>query len=329
MMLKQAAFTFSVPNGPSANFSATGSSSTQNQSHSSFNFSSPGAGPSKAPAAQQQQASRNNSHPFDFGLNALIPFDPAVLNMLDDSTNDDGMNLDFSNYGDSSNNNSSSTGFGSPSPYKTLASNPMFMSFAEPFDSVTPQTSMGFTSADGTSLEPWSPPSTDSSSSTATGSRSATDSLDQLFGGNYLSAPSPVDFSFSQLLSQPGSSSPVLHKSGSTSNVDSATFVDPCAKGECPRTKEELSQVIKNAGESSFVDSPGAAPFVRKCSAGAQSVVSCKGSKFPKTEKSEKNIEVLAAWRSITSNPQFKVRRLCMSMRSRTHANQRIGYRYQ
>ena len=34
-----------------------------------------------------------------------------------------------------------------------------------------------------------------------------------------------------------------------------------------------------------------------------------------KTEKSDKNIEVLTAWRTITSNPQFKVRRvLCLPM---------------
>ena len=36
-------------------------------------------------------------------------------------------------------------------------------------------------------------------------------------------------------------------------------------------------------------------------------MVMCKGSSFPKTEQSDKNIEVLTAWRSITSDPQFKV----------------------
>jgi AP-1-like factor len=35
-------------------------------------------------------------------------------------------------------------------------------------------------------------------------------------------------------------------------------------------------------------------------------MVMCKGSSFPKTERNDRNIEVLAAWRSITSNPQFK-----------------------
>ena len=52
--------------------------------------------------------------------------------------------------------------------------------------------------------------------------------------------------------------------------------------------------------------------FVRKMSDGNGSVVMCMGSSFPKTEKNERNIEVLAAWRSITSNPQFKV---CISCR--------------
>ena len=37
-------------------------------------------------------------------------------------------------------------------------------------------------------------------------------------------------------------------------------------------------------------------------------VVEVRGpSFFPRTEQSDKNIEVLSAWRSITSNPHFKV----------------------
>jgi len=35
-------------------------------------------------------------------------------------------------------------------------------------------------------------------------------------------------------------------------------------------------------------------------------MVMCRGSSFPKTEQNDENIEVLSAWRSITSNPQFK-----------------------
>ena len=51
------------------------------------------------------------------------------------------------------------------------------------------------------------------------------------------------------------------------------------------------------------------APFLKKAvdDNGTGPIVMCKGSSFPRTEKSDKNVEVLTAWRSITSNPQFKV----------------------
>ena len=59
------------------------------------------------------------------------------------------------------------------------------------------------------------------------------------------------------------------------------------------------------------------APFLRKATGedGGTPFVMCKGSSFPKTQKSDKNIEVLTAWRTITSNPQFKVGVLTRSMR--------------
>ena len=55
------------------------------------------------------------------------------------------------------------------------------------------------------------------------------------------------------------------------------------------------------------------APFLKKAvdDNGAGPIVMCKGSSFPRTEKSDKNVEVLTAWRTITSNPQFKV---CLSV---------------
>jgi len=35
-------------------------------------------------------------------------------------------------------------------------------------------------------------------------------------------------------------------------------------------------------------------------------MIMCKDATFPMTEKSDKNVEVLTAWRSITSHPHFK-----------------------
>jgi AP-1-like transcription factor len=55
-------------------------------------------------------------------------------------------------------------------------------------------------------------------------------------------------------------------------------------------------------------------PMVSPAEGGAQSLLKkgaagilCHGSSIPKTEKSEKNVEVLSAWRTITSDPGFKV----------------------
>lgn len=70
-------------------------------------------------------------------------------------------------------------------------------------------------------------------------------------------------------------------------------------------TKETLLANLQQQTPDDTVGPNGG--FVRKMSDGNGSVVMCKGSSFPKTEKNERNIEVLAAWRSITSNPQFKV----------------------
>ena len=36
-------------------------------------------------------------------------------------------------------------------------------------------------------------------------------------------------------------------------------------------------------------------------------MISCKGSTFPKTKESPANVEVLKAWRTMMSHPQFKV----------------------
>jgi len=53
-------------------------------------------------------------------------------------------------------------------------------------------------------------------------------------------------------------------------------------------------------------------------------MISCSGSKFPKTQKSDKNIEVLTAWRTITSHPKFKdvdVNDLCAEFSSKARCD--------
>jgi len=261
---------------------------------------------------------------FDFG--SLIPFDPAVLNTLDDtytspSASDDVMNLDF--------------GFGKPNrqTFNILASDPAYMSFAEPSppDSASVPTPMNTINPfDFSALDQWS----------RSGPRSNTgdtmQSFDELFGGstNFLSPSSGIDFT--ELMKKSHSlmtSSPVSHTNlngnGSVSSDVSSPLTSLStsspetpyhkAGGDCPKTKEQLLETISKAGLSSFVvDSPGndnsptqcetgSIPFLKKSTNKDAPMVMCRGSSFPKTEQNDKNIEVLSAWRSITSNPQFKV----------------------
>ena len=261
---------------------------------------------------------------FDFG--SLIPFDPAVLNTLDDtytspSSSDDVMNLDF--------------GFGKPNrqTFNILASDPAYMSFAEPSppDSTSVPTPMNTINPfDFSALDQWS------RSGPRSNSGDNMQAFDELFGGstNFLSSSSGIDFA--ELMKKSHSlmtSSPVSHANPNGSGSGSSDVSSPLtslsasspetphhkAGGDCPKTKEQLSETISKTGLSSFVvDSPGndssptqcetgSIPFLKKSTNKDAPMVMCRGSSFPKTEQNDKNIEVLSAWRSITSNPQFKV----------------------
>lgn len=327
MALKQAQFTFSMPKNGQVHAPPSYNSPTPN-ANDQFHFQ--GVGPSSNKPTPNGQSPV--PPPFDFNFGSMIPFDPAVLNVLDDSSqpqqpaaNDSQMNMDFS--------------FPAVQP-RMLASNPTYMSFGEPMaldqtspsNGATPQTSMD--SMGMASFGDWSPP-------TESGlSPQSIDSFDQLFGGNYMSAQSPVDFS-ALLRSPPSAISPVQHtlrpngsasssltpnsssessntnttspSSASSSTTPSMTNVgSPNGHNltECPRTKEQMAAVIRNAGSSTFVDSPPPPPALLRKTCDTDSgnaMIMCQGSSFPKTEKSDKNIEVLTAWRSITSNPHFKV----------------------
>lgn len=282
--------------------------------------------PSAAPSAPHQT---NFFTPFtgsEFDFGSLIPFDPAVLNTLDDtytspSASEDAMNLDF--------------GFGKPNrqTFNILASDPAYMSFAEPSppDSTSVPTPMNTINPfDFSALDQWSRsgPRSDSGDNMQT--------FDELFGGssNFLSSSSGIDFA--ELMKKSPSlmaSSPVSHThlnghGSGASNADSSLTSPPTNSpetphhkdaGGCPKTKEQLLETINKGGLSSFVvDSAGnsdsstqcetgSIPFLKKSTNKEAPMVMCRGSSFPKTEQNDKNIEVLSAWRSITSNPQFKV----------------------
>jgi len=73
-------------------------------------------------------------------------------------------------------------------------------------------------------------------------------------------------------------------------------------KSDCPKTMKELVQRIVAAGASPFAQST----LQKSSDHNMGTMVSCAGSKFPRTAKNDRNVEVLSAWRTITSNPIFK-----------------------
>ncbi|KAH9938989.1 uncharacterized protein BXZ73DRAFT_44209 [Epithele typhae] len=321
MMLKQAAFTFTASRASNGRPSEmTNNAQNSFNQPMQFNFSSPGAGPSKSPIPTQSPPSH-----YDLNFSSLISFDPNAF--AADELNDS-MDMDPPPF--SSQN---------PNQYKTIASNPMFMSFAEPSPADAPQMMLGgqpnqphFQPMSFESFsDAWSPP--------ADGNNQ--DALDQLFGGSYLASHGGVDFQ-ALLASTPSALSPISHRtpsltsSGSSPATGSGSAASPhtlanspAGHGEhkdCPKTKEQLAKAVAEAGQSSFVQSSPAvspaggadespscempfAPFLRKASGaegGGTPFVMCRGSSFPRTAQSDKNVEVLTAWRTITSNPQFK-----------------------
>ncbi|KAJ7037455.1 hypothetical protein C8F04DRAFT_412038 [Mycena alexandri] len=316
VMLKESSFTFSVPK-------AAASSSTP----SLASVRSPSA---SLPASSPPVPSSVN--PLDWS--SLTTFDPTMLNLLDDTpqqTATDGvMRMDFGFGGE----NSFSQPPRKPQQFTTIASNPMFTSFPSAFDSYPPprpaeqqqqqqqqQSTPSAFNFDINSLSAWSTPNPDNGA------------FDDLFGG--FMGGSTVDFNdFNVLMSHsPGASSisPVAHHaslnnmagrspansitSSASSKSSDPLFNTPRDSGsdsdmevadkECPKTKAQLKSVISSSGTSVFAATE--VPTVRKATDsifGPQ--VMCEGSAFPQTAQSEKNMEILTAWRTVTSDPKFK-----------------------
>lgn len=117
----------------------------------------------------------------------------------------------------------------------------------------------------------------------------------------------------------------------STSGSEAQTPADPPLFNEngdpnrCPRNNVEAKLLIEKSAPSMFAppattsksgsSSKGSSPSASGNQDSAPStihkiadgVVACEGTALQKTEKSDKNVEVLHAWRHITSNPNFKV----------------------
>ncbi|KAI6137035.1 hypothetical protein F5141DRAFT_1078205, partial [Pisolithus sp. B1] len=124
-------------------------------------------------------------------------------------------------------------------------------------------------------------------------------------------------------------SSPDLQRSNSSPGSAAANESSGGPKKRL--TREDIAKHIVACGESPFTSpsvgcstigltpesesGDGHSMALRKASNVTQGhIISCQGSQIPRTEESPENIEVLQAWRSITSSPCFKdadVNQLC------------------
>jgi len=322
--LRTTSFTFSVPRngGPSdgsfdpvvPSFATSPSSIFAPTSHLPSPSSS---GPTKAATPQSSSLDTPSSFPGDIDFGSLTPLDPSTMDILDDP--DAIMSYDF--------------GYGqfvpSKTPYKTIASNPMFMSFADPNVPENPTSkslaqSPGSNAAGpyGLTFGQWTGQTSSHEGSSHAGS------LDELFGGHIFASQSPVNFSVlmkspvtSPISTAASAMSPIAHQpipgpsTGHSPNAspvfESPNASSPATHSDCPKTRAQLEQHIQAEGSSIFAPPPPQENDPRtqvfRAPAGADGpMIMCKGATFPMTEKSDNNIEVLTAWRSITSHPDFK-----------------------
>jgi AP-1-like transcription factor len=311
VQLKQGSFTFQVPK----NASSTPSSS------------------SLSPPSLSASLSRNSPKPSldkytnPLDLSSLTAFDPSMLDLLDEPTATSGGSGMESEFG------FNREGGYLTSHFTTIASNPAYFSLASMFDSTptasppttnntaSPNNSFGFDMSSITSS--WSMPTEGGDSGT----------LDDLFG-SYLNAPNGMEMTGLLSSSSPSSAiSPIMHQAtNSHSPSNSTSSGSPSSQGsdamfgtprdgsssesetghddkqnQCPKSKQEVVNHINGQGMSPFAPAVAHTPYLKKDAMSPFGVVACQGtSSFPKTQKNDQNIEVLSAWRKITSNPNFK-----------------------
>ncbi|KAF9455370.1 hypothetical protein BDZ94DRAFT_1230954 [Collybia nuda] len=330
LSLKQSSFTFAVPKtAGTSTENAQASTSFASQSPA-FSASSPAFSASsrlsvaQSPASTRSPTSPKAQNPLDWS--SLTSFDPAMLNLLDDSpqttATDGAMQMDFG-FGATSN-----PGLTNNTPYTTIASNPMFMSFASTFDSASPAASSTETHSgynfDMNGLSTWSPANPNEQSlDDLLGAYMARS--DTHYGASSSASDSPITHhSTVNNINTAASRSPAFSTTSSPSSITSDPLFDTPRDGsasdsdigheghnesDCPKTKGELVKRIESSGPSPFAPATNTNKTLRKSSDEILgTMIMCEGSNFPKTQQSDQNIEVLSAWRSITSNPKFKVR---------------------
>lgn len=331
--LRQSSFTFNVPS-PSLNQNAGPSTiPEQKQDRPIAMFNSPQT------ASTSSSVSTTDSPQSMFADKADDPLaflnNPGLTVIGSDSqatATGDAMNLDF--------------GFPplNNTPYTTIASNPLFMSFREPDPlegmNQTPQTNV---------LNPPFDINSSNSQNYFTGwpdvsmenlhglqAFDLTNSLDELFGGSGFSSsndffnPTPSTLSPVSHRKSPAEASSSSSSSGaspaaamqSTPNLGSSCFND---KGSNKCTKEALANSLaQDQGsmfaprQSMFTSSPSGSSSAPETPALGNSTPGskmedckefppCKGLQLPKTQRNEKNVEVMSAWKAIRHDPNFQV----------------------
>jgi AP-1-like factor len=317
--LKSTSFTFSVPRNGEPSDRPFSVPSFDSPPASIFASTSHIPSPSsKVATPQSSSLDTPSAFPADIDFGTLTSIDPS-MSLLDADDSDAIMSYDF--------------GYGqivpSKTPYKTIASNPLFMSFADPTAPDTTPTSKNAAQSPGSSpydltFGQWTGQTSSHEGNSQAGS------LDELFGGHIFGSQTPLNFNV--LMKSPATSpsastlSPVIHQSihtlaSATSPSTSTAFESsegssPAAGSSsstdiCPKTRAEMEQQIQAEGSSVFAPPPPQEkdprnPLFRVPSGADGPMIMCKDATFPMTEKSDNNIEVLTAWRSITSHPHFK-----------------------
>ncbi|KAF8585509.1 hypothetical protein K439DRAFT_1343224 [Ramaria rubella] len=252
VMLKQASFTFSVPsasaNSPDQN---RGSSRSTPDSVNLFVNGSSGAGPSRVPESAGSSVATASTH--DSPSSIFEGFDRySGLNVSNSDTSAAPSTTSTSNATTSASvpDLDTMTFFGSPGPFTTISSNPMFTSYRDPVQSMSAFASFGG-GWDGDVNMTAAPSTNDNSSS----------GLEDLFGDQFSGLiPFSNDFLTGEAKNSPSSSSsggPTVspighHKPDSTSN-------SVHLHNECPKTKEDVERMIASGPKGTFGDSPLAA----------------------------------------------------------------------
>ncbi|KAI4518470.1 hypothetical protein K525DRAFT_259548 [Schizophyllum commune Loenen D] len=325
MALKQAQFTFAVPKNPSNNQRGSLTSDAM-----LFNLPRSGSSSSSPPSGQPSPPNNADGSPIDWSTLTTFDNNNTGMHLLDDS------------------------------PQATASSSAMQMNIGGFENGKTPSES-GF-SLNGMNWQSESTNLDELFAGYLSQNQSPLD-FNMLGGsppanGNGHGAGNNVNGNASSI-----SISPIIHNytpaalrsnpslnntpsiSNSTSSPESVSMRTPPEQAgehkekECPKTKAEFQKHSEELGESPFTSS-SPTPEDEACAAGeacaspgtvvnnlrkgVDGTIMCKGTQFPKTEKSDKNIEVLKAWRTITNSPLYKdvdINELCSEFTSKARCD--------